>query len=84
MRDDTAAVQRDVEYFLNLYAVAVTASFLDGHPVIKTFIAMPLFLAYGSYVLKFLRCENDACHPIEVTVLLCSQIPRFAHLDHKF
>lgn len=65
MRVDTAVMRRDMEYFLILYAVAITASFLGGHPVIKIFIALVLLFSYGGYVLKTLRCENDACHPVE-------------------
>lgn len=65
MRVDTVVMRRDMEYFLVLYAVAIAASFLGGHPVIKTFIALALFLFYGGYVLKTLRCENDACHSVE-------------------
>jgi cation:H+ antiporter len=65
MRVDTVVMRRDMEYFMVLYAVAIAASFLGGHPVVKTFIAMALFLTYGGYVLKTLRCENDTCHIVE-------------------
>ncbi len=65
MRVDTVIMRRDMEYFLVLYSVAITATFLGGHTVIKTFIAMALFLTYGGYVLKTLRCENDTCNVIE-------------------
>ncbi|HXE96242.1 MAG TPA: hypothetical protein VN642_07545 [Dongiaceae bacterium] len=65
MRVDTAVMRRDMEYFMILYAVAIAASFLGGHPVVKTFIAMALFLTYGGYVLKTLRCENGVCLTIE-------------------
>lgn len=65
MRVDTVVMRRDMEYFMVLYAVAIAASFLGGHPVVKTFIAMALLLTYGGYVLKTLRCENDACHIVE-------------------
>ncbi len=65
MRVDTAVMRRDMEYFMVLYAVAITASFLGGHPVVKTFIAMSLFLTYGGYVLKTLRCDNDLCRTVE-------------------
>lgn len=65
MRVDTVVMRRDMEYFLILYAVAIGASFLGGHPVVKTFIALALFLTYGGYVLKTLRCENDTCHTVE-------------------
>ncbi len=65
MRVDTVVMRRDMEYFMVLYAVAIAASFLGGHPVVKTFIAMALFLTYGGYVLKTLRCENDSCHIVE-------------------
>jgi cation:H+ antiporter len=65
MRVDTVVMRRDMEYFLILYAVAITASFLGSHPVIKTFIAMALFLTYAGYVLKTLRCEGDTCNEVE-------------------
>jgi len=65
MRVDTTVMRRDMEYFLILYAVAITASFMGGHPVVKTFIALALLLSYGGYVLKTLRCENDQCHLVE-------------------
>jgi cation:H+ antiporter len=66
MRVDTVVMRRDMEYFLALYALAIAATFLGGHPVIKTFIALVLLLVYGGYVLKTLRCENDdACHGVE-------------------
>ena len=65
MRVDTVVMRRDMEYFLILYGIAITASFLGGHPVVKTFIALALFLTYGAYVLKTLRCENDTCTPVE-------------------
>jgi cation:H+ antiporter len=55
-----------MEYFLILYAVAITASFLGGHPVIKTFIAMALFLTYGGYVFKTLKGDGEPeAHEIE-------------------
>ncbi len=65
MRVDTMVMRRDMEYFLALYALAIAATFLGGHPVIKTFIALVLFLIYGGYVLKTLRCENNSCHVVE-------------------
>ena len=65
MRVDTVVMRRDMEYFMVLYAVAIAASFLGGHPVIKTFIAMALVLIYGGYVLQTLRCDNDICHEVE-------------------
>ncbi|MDD2850623.1 MAG: hypothetical protein PHY09_01835 [Desulfuromonadaceae bacterium] len=66
MRVDTVVMRRDMEYFLILYAVAIGASFLGSHPVIKTFIALALFLAYGGYVLKTLRGGGEPeAHEIE-------------------
>jgi cation:H+ antiporter len=65
MRVDTTVMRRDMEYFLVLYAVAIGASFLGGHPVIKTFLALVLFLVYGGYVVKTLRCGNGDCHALE-------------------
>ena len=55
MRVDTSVMRRDMEYFLALYALAIAASFLGEQPVIKTFIALVLFLAYCGYVLMTLR-----------------------------
>jgi len=69
MRVDTAVMRRDMEYFMALYAVAIAASFLGGHPVVKTFIALTLILTYGGYVLQTLRCDNDACNIVEVADL---------------
>ena len=65
MRVDTVVMRRDMEYFLILYTVAITASFMGNHPVVKTFIALALFLTYGGYVLQTLRCEGDTCHEVE-------------------
>ncbi len=82
MRVDTVVMRRDMEYFLVLYAVAIVASFLGGHPVVKTFIAMALFLTYGGYVLRTLRCENDVCHTVEESDLdPCYFAPR-SHDPH--
>ncbi len=65
MRIDTHVMRRDMEYFLCLYGMAIAASFLGGHPVVKTFMALTLLFVYGAYVLKTLRCENDVCHAVE-------------------
>lgn len=64
MRVNTTIMRRDMEYFLVLYAVAITASFMGGHPVIKTFVALALLLIYGVYVLKTLRNGNGD-HEVE-------------------
>ncbi len=65
MRVDTVVMRRDMEYFLILYSLAIIASFLATHPVIKVFIALVLLFAYGGYVLNTLRCENNSCHVVE-------------------
>ncbi len=65
MRVDTAAMRRDMEYFLALYGLAIGASFLGDHHALKGLIAVALFLAYGSYVRKTIRCEDGAYHPVE-------------------
>ena len=66
MRVDTTVMRRDMEYFLILYTIAIAASFLGGHPVIKTFIAMSLILASGAYVLKTLKGGGEPeAHEIE-------------------
>ncbi|KAA0891660.1 sodium:calcium antiporter [Oryzomonas rubra] len=64
MRVDTIVMRRDMEYFMALYALAIAASFLGGHPVIKTFIALALLLVYGGYVLRTLRGGNGN-HEVE-------------------
>ena len=64
MRVNTTVMRRDMEYFLVLYAVAIAASFMVGHPVIKIFIALSLLLTYGGYVLKTLRSSNGD-HEVE-------------------
>jgi len=65
LRVDSVVMRRDMEYFLLLYGLAIAASFLGSHPVIKVFMAMVLFCSYGVYVLKTLRCEGDTCHLVE-------------------
>ncbi len=59
MRVDTRIMQRDMEYFLILYSIAVAASFLATHPVIKVFIALVLILLYGNYVLQTLNAKSN-------------------------
>jgi cation:H+ antiporter len=68
MRVDTIVMRRDMEFFLVLYTLAIAASFLGEHPVIKTFIALVLFLAYCGYVLTTLR-EAAGNHEVEETDL---------------
>jgi cation:H+ antiporter len=84
MRVDTIVMRRDMEYFMILYAVAITASFLGGHPVIKLFIALVLFLAYGVYVLQTLRCENGECHGVEESDLAPCYFAPKSHDPHMF
>jgi cation:H+ antiporter len=70
MRVDTTVMRRDMEYFLVLYTIAIAASFLGSHPVIKTFIALTLVLIYGGYVLKTLRGGGEPeAHEIEESEL---------------
>ncbi len=84
MRVDTVVMRRDMEYFLILYAVAITASFLGGHPVVKTFIALALVLTYGGYALQTLRCEGDSCRTVEESDLdPCYFAPR-SHDPHMW
>jgi len=63
LRVDTQTMQRDMEFFLVLYTVAIAASFLGTHPVIKLFIALSLMLFYGYYVLQTLRGKTN--HEVE-------------------
>jgi cation:H+ antiporter len=82
MRVNTVVMRRDMEYFLVLYAVAIAASFLGGHPVIKTFIALALLLTYAGYVLQTLRCEGDACHEVEESDLAPCYFASKSHDPH--
>jgi cation:H+ antiporter len=81
MRVNTTVMQRDMEYFLGLYAVAIAASFMGGHPVIKIFIALALFLAYGGYVLKTLRSGNGDHEVEESDINPCYFAPK-SHDPH--
>jgi cation:H+ antiporter len=81
MRVNTIVMRRDMEYFMGLYAVAIAASFLGGHPVIKTFIALTLFLTYGGYVIKTLRSGNDDHEVEESDIAPCYFAPR-SHDPH--
>ncbi|HEY3309113.1 MAG TPA: hypothetical protein VGJ93_11715 [Desulfuromonadaceae bacterium] len=66
MRVDTIVMRRDMEYFLALYSLAIIASFLGSHPVIKIFVALVLFLIYAGYVIKTLRGGNgNNAHEVE-------------------
>lgn len=65
MRVDTIVMRRDMEYFLVLYSLAVVATFLGGHPVIKVFVAIVLLLIYAGYVIKTLRGGNGNQHEVE-------------------
>ena len=80
MRVDTQVMQRDMEYFLILYSLAVGATFVATHPVIKVFIALLLILLYGNYVLKTLREHSN--HEVEESDLdPCYFAPR-SHDPH--
>lgn len=55
LRVDTRIMQRDMGTFLVLYSLAIVASFLATHPVIKVFIALLLILFYLTYALQTLK-----------------------------
>jgi len=81
MRVDTIVMRRDMEYFLALYALAIAASFLGGHPVVKTFIALVLLLVYGGYVLSTLRGGNSNQEVEETDLDPCYFAPK-SHDPH--
>ena len=60
MRVDTVVMRRDMEFFILLYSLAIASTFLGGHPVIKTFMALVLVLTYGGYVIMTLRAGNGS------------------------
>lgn len=64
MRVDTVVMRRDMEFFILLYSLAIASTFLGGHPVIKTFMALVLVLCYGGYVVMTLRAGNGG-HLVE-------------------
>lgn len=58
LRVDTTVMQRDMEYFILLYGLAIAASFLGSHPVIRLFIALSLVFFYFAYVFKTLKSSS--------------------------
>jgi cation:H+ antiporter len=64
MRVNTVVMRRDMEFFILLYSLAIASTFLGGHPVIKTFMALVLVLSYGGYVIMTLRAGSGD-HPVE-------------------
>ena len=81
MRVDTTVMRRDMEYFMVLYAVAVAAAFLGGHPVVKMFIALVLCLIYGGYVFTTLRSGNGGHEVEESDLAPCYFAPK-SHDPH--
>ena len=80
MRVDTQVMRRDMVYFLTLYSLAIGATFVPSHPVIKIFLALLLVLLYGNYVLQTLRGKPD--HEVEESDLdPCYFAPR-SHDPH--
>jgi cation:H+ antiporter len=65
MRVDTAVMQRDMEYFMILYSLAIGATFGFTHPVLKIFIALVLIVLYASYVVRTLRGKDKDNHEVE-------------------
>jgi len=68
MRVDTAAMRRDIEYFLVLYSVAIVSTFLISHPVFKVTIALILLFSYCAYVVRTLTGTSGS-HVFEETDL---------------
>ena len=54
---DTKVVQRDLEFFLFVYTLAILASFLPNQ-LLKNGAALGLLLAYGIYVFQTLRASK--------------------------
>lgn len=54
MRVDATVIRRDLEFFLIVYIIAITSSYLS-HPILKLFIAVGLALAYALYVFRTLK-----------------------------
>ena len=57
---DTKVVQRDLQFFLIVFSMAIFASFLPTQEL-KNGVAWALVLAYGFYVVLILRDCKDGC-----------------------
>jgi cation:H+ antiporter len=77
LRVNPIAMRRDLDYFLVLYILAIGATFLATHPVLKLFIALVLVLLYGNYVLQTLRGKGD--HEVEESDLDPCYFARHSH-----
>lgn len=63
MRIDVSVINRDQQFFLIVYTVAVLSAFFENH-VIKLFVAVGLVLAYAVYVFQTLKFNQGAsCDP---------------------
>lgn len=58
---DKKVVQRDLQFFLIVYTLAIFASFLPNQEL-KNGVAWALILSYGIYVFLILRDCNGACN----------------------
>lgn len=58
MRVEVWVIKRDLEFFLVVYIIAITSSFLN-HPILKLFIAVGLALAYAVYVFRTLKGNGE-------------------------
>ena len=59
MNVDLSVFERDLTYFLIVYGIAILTTFIHNHKVIRTIIAIVLFVAYLIYVKKTLADESE-------------------------
>jgi len=59
MNVDLSVFERDLTYFIIVYGIAVATTFIHNHKVIRTIIALILFVAYLIYVKKTLADESE-------------------------
>jgi len=54
-----AVIRRDLKFFISAYSIALLASFLPSHPVIRAFVAGALVLIYPYYLYVCFRHEGE-------------------------
>jgi len=59
MNADLSVIERDLTFFIIIYGIAVTTTFIHNHPAIRTTIAVLLLLSYGIYIKKTFSDECE-------------------------
>ncbi|MEZ0537254.1 sodium:calcium antiporter [Caldicellulosiruptoraceae bacterium PP1] len=61
MNADLSVFERDLTFFIIIYGIAVSTTFIHNHPLIRTTIAILLLLSYGLYIKRTFsdECESN-------------------------